>query len=200
MTPVFTPHHHGFAIPTMVAAVGEKMTELGSELCDGLLLHGMTTTSYLDGITLPAVDRGLATSGRDRSALELYVPLFLIMGDTEEQLEELRRETRKQIAFYASTPAYRAVLDSVGYGDLQPELQAMSREGRWDEMGGMVDDTLLGEIALEGAPEEIPGLCKARYGGRLDRVSSYYGWPVDDPDRLHDILRGFADEPVPAGA
>lgn len=194
MTPVFTPHHHEHRIPTMIAAVGAKMTELGGELCDGLLLHGMTTTTYLDEVTLPALERGLAASGRKRSDVELYVPLFMVMGDTEEEIAERAREVRGQIAFYASTPAYRPVLESVGYGELQPELQAMSREGRWSEMGEQIDDTLLHEIALVGSPEDMPRLCRERYAGRLDRVSSYYPWPGDDPDRLQEILAGFAEE------
>ncbi|MEO9321972.1 TIGR03617 family F420-dependent LLM class oxidoreductase [Nocardioides sp. C4-1] len=198
MSPVFTPHHHDFAVPTAVAAVGAKMTELGAELCDGLLLHGMTTQAYLDTVTLPAVDRGLATSGRSRDALELYCPIFMVMGDTEEQIAEWSAKTRDQIAFYASTPAYRAVLDTVGYGELQPELQTLSREGRWAEMGGLVDDTLLGEIAIIGSPEDMPRLAHERFGGRLDRISSYYDWPVDDPDRLRAVLAAFHEAPVEA--
>jgi probable F420-dependent oxidoreductase len=198
MTPVFTPHHHDFRIPTAVAAVGARMTELGAELCDGLLLHGMTTTAYLDTVTLPAVERGLTTSGRERDALELYCPVFMVMGDTEEQRADLTAETRKQIAFYASTPAYRPVLETVGYADLQPELQQLSREGRWDEMGERVDDTLLHHIALVGTPEEMPALARERFGGRLDRVSSYYPWPVEDPDRLAEILAAFREDAVPA--
>lgn len=197
MSPVFTPHHHDFKIPTAIAAVGAKMTELGSELCDGLLLHGMTTTAFLDTVTLPAVERGLATSGRDRGALELYAPIFMVMGDTEEQLAEQKRKTREQIAFYASTPAYSKVLETVGYENLQPELQTMSRAGKWAEMGALIDDTLLGEIALIGTPDEMPALAKARFGGRLDRVSSYYEWPVEDLDRLREILAAFR-EPVTA--
>lgn len=194
MTPVFTPHHHEYRIPTMIAAVGAKMTELGGELCDGLLLHGMTTTTYLDEVTLPALEKGLAASGRSRSDVELYCPLFLVMGDTEDEMAESARKTREQIAFYASTPAYRAVLDSVGYGDLQVELQDLSREGRWEEMGQRIDDKLLGEIALVGTAEDMPRLVRERFTGRLDRVSSYFAWPGGDPERLRAILADFDAE------
>ncbi|KAA9108212.1 TIGR03617 family F420-dependent LLM class oxidoreductase [Microbacterium rhizomatis] len=196
MTPTFTPKHHDHRIPVMIAAVGERMTALGAELCDGLLLHGMTTSAYLDDVTLPAVERGLAASGRSRDAVELYVPLFLVMGDTEEQVAEVTRKTREQIAFYASTPAYSRVLDTVGYGDLQPELQALSRQGRWADMAHLIDDDLLDAIAVTGSPDDMPELCKARFGGRVDRISSYYGWPVDDPDRLAGILSRFHDDPT----
>ncbi|WP_214103692.1 TIGR03617 family F420-dependent LLM class oxidoreductase [Acrocarpospora catenulata] len=193
MSPVFTPNHHELPIPVMIAAVGDRMTELGGELCDGLILHGMTTTAYLDEVTLPALDRGLAAGSRERSEVTLYCPIFMVMGDTEEQFEAMRRKTREQIAFYASTPAYRRVLAGVGYEELQPELQALSRAGEWDQMGDLIDDTLLGHIAVLGRPEEMPKLCRERFGGRLDRISSYYPWPVED-DRLSDILRGFADD------
>lgn len=198
MTPVFTPHHHEFRIPTAVAAVGSRMTELGAELCDGLMLHGMTTTAYLDTVTLPAVQRGLEASGRGRDAVELYCPIFMVMGDTEEQILDLTRKTREQIAFYASTPAYSKVLETVGYEGLQPELQSLSRAGRWTEMGDLVDDALLHHIALVGSPEDMPALARERFGGRLDRISSYYPWPVDDPDRLGGILAAFHAEPAPA--
>jgi probable F420-dependent oxidoreductase len=194
MTPIFTPHHHTHKIPTMIAAVGDRMTELGAELCDGLLLHGMTTAAFLDNVTLPAVSRGLATSGRDRSALELYTTVFMIMGDTDEQIAETTKKTKEQIAFYASTPAYRGVLESVGYGELQPELQTLSRQGAWVRMGELIEDKLLDMIAVTGTPEDMPKLIKQRFTGRLDRVSSYYGWPVEDPERLSEILRGFSDD------
>jgi hypothetical protein len=59
-------------------------------------------------------------------------------------------------------------------------------------MGGLIDDRLFGEIALVGTPEEMPGLCRERFGGRIDRVSSYFGWPTEDPDRLRAILAAFA--------
>ncbi|MER5619408.1 TIGR03617 family F420-dependent LLM class oxidoreductase [Streptosporangium sp. NPDC002544] len=193
MSPVFTPPHHDLAIPVMIAAVGDRMTELGGELCDGLILHGMTTTAYLDEVTLPALRRGMETASRDRSEVSLYCPIFMVMGDTEEQFEEMKRKTQEQIAFYASTPAYRGVLASVGYEELQPELQALSRAGEWARMGDLIDDTLLGHIAVLGRPEEMPKLCKERFSGRLDRISSYHPWPVDDDDRLAEILRGFAD-------
>jgi probable F420-dependent oxidoreductase len=196
MTPVFTPHHHEQPIPKMIAAVGDRMTELGAEVCDGLLLHGMTTPEFLDSVTLPAVARGLEKSGRQRTAIELYTAVFMVMGDTDEELEASTKKAKEQIAFYASTPAYRAVLDSVGYGELQPELQALSRQGEWAQMGELVDQKLFDSIALSGTPEDMPALAKQRFSGRLDRVSSYFGWPVEDPERLSDILRGFGEEPA----
>lgn len=191
MSPVFTPPHHDHEIPIGVAAVGPKMTELAGESCDFAILHGMIHPAYFDDVTLPALQRGLDSSGRERSAVTLSCPLFMVMGDDEEAIAASTAETKGQIAFYASTPAYRRVLDPIGYGELQPELQQLSREGKWQEMSGLIDDDLLHHLAFVGRPEDMPALVRERFDGRLDRVSSYFGWPVDDPDRLGEILAGF---------
>ncbi|MEQ9163093.1 MAG: LLM class flavin-dependent oxidoreductase, partial [Ilumatobacter fluminis] len=128
---------------------------------------------------------------RERSAVTLSCPLFMVMGDDEEAIVASTAETKGQIAFYASTPAYRRVLDPIGYGELQPQLQQLSREGKWQKMSGLIDDDLLHHLAFVGRPEDMPALVRERFDGRLDRVSSYFGWPVDDPDRLGEILAGF---------
>ena len=64
MTPFFNPgpNPHGNA-RIFLAGVGEKMTEVAGEVCDGFLCHGFTTESYLKEVTIPALERGLATSG-----------------------------------------------------------------------------------------------------------------------------------------
>jgi hypothetical protein len=54
-----------------------------------------------------------------------------------------------------------------------------------------IDDTLLDAMVLTGKPEEIPALVYKRFGARFDRVSSYYGWTIDDPDRMADIVAAF---------
>jgi probable F420-dependent oxidoreductase len=197
MSPVFTPAHHDHAIPIAIAAVGPQMTRVAGEVCDGAILHGMANAAYLDEVTLPALQEGLDASGRTREDVFLSCPVFLIMGDDEPTIEEMRAKTREQYAFYASTPAYRPCLDVIGYGDLQPELQELSRRGEWQEMGRMIGDDLLAEVAIEGTPEDMPRLVTERFGGRLDRVSSYFGWPVDDPDRLREILANFHAQELP---
>lgn len=191
MSPVFTPPLHDHRIPIALAAVGPRMTELAGERCDGVILHGMTNPGFLDTVSLPAIDAGLARSGRQRGGFFVSCPLFMVMGDDERTLHDARRAAVDQLAFYASTPAYRGVLEAIGYGELQPALQTLSREGRWQEMGGLLDDTFIDAMILEGRPEDMPRLTYERFGTRLDRTSSYFGWPIDDPDRLRDILAAF---------
>ena len=169
MTPMFTPSDktHG-APPVFVACVGPLMTENASEVADGILLHPFTTEEYIRTVTLPGMAAGLEKSGRSRSDLQVVASPFFVTGETEEEFEKVKLAARNQIAFYGSTPAYRGVLESIGYGDLQPELNRLSKAGEWAEMGSRIDDALLDKIALVGEPQQIAEKLTARYGDIFD--------------------------------
>ena len=87
--------------------------------------------------------------------------------------------TRGLLAFYGSTPAYRPVLDAHGWGDLQPELNAMSKQGRWDEMSALIDDEMLDTLAVRGEPAAIAAEILRRYGAVADRVGFYTPYLID---------------------
>ncbi len=172
MPPMFNPGPNPFGRPDiLLGGVGAKMVEMVGEVADGLLVHPLNTVTFLDEVTLPAVDRGLRASGRERASFTLAVQTMIITGATEEERVANRERVRGQVAFYCSTPAYRTVLESEGYGEIQPELQRLTREGRWKEMSGLIDDTLLARIATEGSPEEIAATLKSRYSGFANRLA-----------------------------
>jgi len=169
MTPMFTPTDTQYgAPPVFVAAVGPLMTEGAAEVADGVMLHAFTTEEYVRTVTLPALESGLAKSGRNRADFQIFGAPFFVTGKTEEEFEQVKLAALNQIAFYGSTPAYRAVLESVGYGELQGELNALSKRGEWAQMGQCIDDTLLNKIALVGEPNEIAGKLVQRYGDVFD--------------------------------
>ena len=97
---------------------------------------------------------------------------FFVTGETEEEFETVKLAACNQIAFYGSTPAYRGVLESIGYADLQPELNRLSKAGEWVEMGRRIDDELLEKIALVGEPQQIAEKLSARYGDIFDICSA----------------------------
>ena len=112
------------------------MTEVAGEVCDGFLCHGFTTERYLREVTLPALERGLAKAGRTLEGFEIIGPAFVVTGATPRRRSRRASSTcKQQIAFYGSTPAYRPVLELHGWGDLQDELNALSKQGEWVEMG-----------------------------------------------------------------
>ena len=191
MTPFFSPGPNPYGNPkVLLAAVGERMTEVAGEVGDGLLAHGFTTERYFREVTIPSVERGLARSGRTRAEFEISCPVFVVTGATEEEIVVAERGTREQIAFYASTPNYRPVLELHGWGDLQAELNVLSKRGEWQEMGRQIDDDVLNAFAVRGEPEEIPKLVVDRFGDVLDRVKFYAPYQ-SDPDRWKAVLAAF---------
>jgi probable F420-dependent oxidoreductase len=191
MTPFFVPEAQPHGAPKVfLAAVGEGMTEVCGEVADGMLVHAFTTERYLREVTLPSLERGFARAGRARDAFELSCPVFVVTGSTEEQVNDAATRTREQIAFYASTPAYRPVLDLHGWGDLQPELNGLSKEGKWVEMGRLIDDEVLHTFAVVEEPGKVPARIIERYGDVLDRVSFYTRYDTTDAD-LAQMLAGF---------
>ncbi|MCU1460171.1 MAG: putative F420-dependent oxidoreductase, family [Acidimicrobiales bacterium] len=191
MTPFFDPGPNPHGNPKVfLAAVGERMTEVAGEVGDGLLAHGFTTERYFREVTLPAIERGLEKSGRTRADFQISCPVFVITGTTEEEIAAADRGTREQVAFYASTPNYRPVLDLHGWGDLQSELNLLSKQGEWQEMGRRIDDDVLQAFAIRGEPEEIPKLMLSRYGDVMDRVSFYAPYK-SDPERWAAVMDGF---------
>jgi probable F420-dependent oxidoreductase len=173
-----------------LAAVGERMTEVAGEVADGILLHGFTTERYVREVTMPALERGWARAGKQRGDFELSGPMFVVTGSNEEEYEAARRGTKQQIAFYGSTPAYRGVLELHGWGDLQGDLNRLSKQGEWAQMGELVDDEILGTFAVTGEPEEIPAKMLDRYGDVVDRISFYAPYK-SDRERWARVVEGF---------
>jgi probable F420-dependent oxidoreductase len=166
------------------------MTEVAGEVADGLILHAFTTERYVREVTLPALERGFATGGRTRSDFEISGPLFIVTGATEEDMAAVATATKRQIAFYGSTPAYRPVLELHGWGELGDELNRLSKRGEWVQMGDLVDDDVLRTFAVVAEPADVARRVKERYGGLVDRI--VFNAPVrDDPDGTRAILDEF---------
>lgn len=188
MTPFFDPGPNPYGVPKVfLAAVGEKMTEVAGEVCDGILCHGFTTEQYLRERTIPALERGLARQGRALADFERSLPCFVVTGTTDEEWAASERGVREQIAFYGSTPAYRPVLELHGWGDLQPELNRLSKEGKWKEMGTLIDDEILRTFAVVAEPAQLAAGIKERFGDLVTRVMFYAPYQAD-PDTWLPVL------------
>ncbi len=174
MTPFFDPGPNDCGPPKVfIAAVGPLMSEVAGEVCDGLICHAFSTERYLREVTIPAVERGLEKSGRTMDEFEIVGPGFVVTGTTEEAMARAATGVRQQIAFYGSTPAYRPVLELHGWGDLQDELNRMSKQGQWQEMGELIDDEVLETFAVVGEQDSVAAGFRDRYGDCVDRLSFY---------------------------
>jgi probable F420-dependent oxidoreductase len=174
MTPFFNPgpNPHGDA-RIFLAGVGELMTEVAGEVADGFICHGFTTRRYMDEVTIPALEKGRAKAGKTMEGFEISGPLFVVTGRDEAEMAAAATGVKGQIAFYGSTPAYRKVLELHGWGDLQDELNRMSKEGRWAEMGTLIDQDMLEAFAVVAPLDEIGPALVDRWADVVSRLSFY---------------------------
>ncbi len=187
MMPVFNPGVNPFGTPRLfVAGVGPKMVEIVGEVADGFFIHPFHSPEFLAADTLPALERGLTKSARQRKDFEISCQTIVAIGNTEEEVNTARAKAKGQISFYGSTPAYRGVLDLHGYGDLQPELNRMSKEGKWLEMIGKIDDDLFDKIGVSGSPAEVGAKLRER-NAFADRTTLMF-YNETDPDAVMDVI------------
>jgi probable F420-dependent oxidoreductase len=169
------PNPHGTP-PILLAAVGERMTHVAGRVADGLLCHAFTTPAYLRERTLPALRtaRGGALDG-----FTVTLQAMAVLGADAASRAAAEQAVRGQIAFYASTPSYRPVLEQHGWGALADRLHLLSRRGAWEEMAAEIPDDVLDAFAVAGTPAEVASALTDRFGGAVDRVSLYTPYPVD---------------------
>ena len=173
MTPFFNPgpNPHGLS-KIYVAAVGPLMTQAVSESADGLLAHPFNSPKYINDVTIPIINKGLETTGKTRDQFDLSVSVMTGIGATEETHKLAVKACRDQVAFYGSTPNYKAVLETHGLGHLSEELNKLSKQGKWMEMGDAIDDETLKTFAVvEESPEALAKEIKNRYGNIGQRIA-----------------------------
>ena len=152
MTPFFSPGPNPYGQPKVfLAAVGELMTEVGGEVADGVIIHGFTTERYVKEVTVPAINAGWRRPAASRRLRDLR---SAVRRHRHEQGGARDRQAGRAAAntFYGSTPAYRGVLELHGWGDLQPELNNLSKQGEWVKMGELIDDDVLNTIRWSPSP------------------------------------------------
>jgi len=191
MTPAFSPGANPYGSPPIfLAGVGPLMTEVAGEVADGFFVHPFNTEKSIASLTLPALERGIATAGRARKDVKLSFQIMIASGANDEETEKMRNLTKGQIAFYGSTPAYKVVLDAHGWGDLQPELNALSKRGQWGEMTELISDELLEAVAVCAPMDQVAARVRARCGALADRVSLLAHWQRD-PEPWAEVARAL---------
>ena len=187
MTPAFTPEDTAYGAPKVVlAAVGPIMTEVAAEVGDGLIIHPFSNEKYIREVTLPAVERGLAKAGKQRKHFEISYTPFVVSGKDEQTFDAEQATAKARISFYGSTPAYKQVLGVHGWGDLQVELNAMSKQGQWKEMADLITDDILDVMGVVGEPDQVVKEMLARYGDFTDRTSGAFSF-VDTEQRVNMV-------------
>jgi probable F420-dependent oxidoreductase len=189
MIPAFNPGPNPYGPPPIfTGGFGPLMTQVAGEVSDGFISHPFNTRKSLLENNLPALEKGLQLSGRKREDLHVMCATLIVTADTEEEFAASRLAARKQLAFYGSTPAYLPTLACHGWDEVHKELNALSKQGRWDDMTGLISDEILEAIAVVGERHEIADKLTARLEGIADSVSlTHNRYP--DPAYWADIVQ-----------
>lgn len=190
MTPFFNPGPSPYGLPSIfLAGVGPRMTEMAGEVADGFIVHPFGTERSLRELTIPALERGAARAGRTLADIEVAFPLMAVVADNDEQLARGRDAMRPRLAFYGSTPAYKVILDVHGWGDLQPELNRLSKTGDWAAMSSLITDEIVDAFSVQGTPDRVGAIVRERYGDLVQRISLDTSAQLD-PARAARTLAG----------
>lgn len=191
MQPNFNPGPvTGGPPPVLVGALGPRMTRMATEVADGVLLHPFTSERFVREQSLPRIEDGLTAAGRARDDVTVVGEAIVCAGRDERELAEAEAGARSLLGFYGSTPSYRPALELHGWGDLQPELNRLSKQGGWTQMGELVDDEVLRTFAVHGEPAAVGRELARRFAGVADRVGFYLPYRAD-PAVIAEIADAF---------
>jgi len=169
------------------------MCEMSAEVADGILVMPFNSERHFAERTMPALERGFAKAGRDRKDFEIILEVICAVGQTDEEIAAAATGVKTLLGFYGSTPSYKPVLDVEGWGELQPELNALSKQGDWAGMAKKIDEDVLRTIAVVGTPKEVAAEIVRRYGHEADRVCLYFpGYPITD-ECIAETIREIKD-------
>jgi probable F420-dependent oxidoreductase len=175
MPPNFNPGPNPYGPPpVLMGALGPVMTRKAAEYADGLLVMPFNSTRHFAERTLPAVTEGLRRSGREAADFQVIAQAMVAVGSTEEELSNAIDRVAFLIAFYGSTPNYRAALEVEGWADLQARLNELSKSGKYAEMRALITDEMVRTYGIVGTPEQCAAQIQDRYGARASDVCCYF--------------------------
>ncbi|MBL8091379.1 MAG: TIGR03617 family F420-dependent LLM class oxidoreductase [Anaerolineales bacterium] len=173
-------------IPIYIAGVNTKLAKLAGELCEGFHAHPFHSAKYLNEVILSGIEEGLQKESRKRKDLSLSVTAFVATTPEEEAF------ARMQIAFYASTPSYKPVMDLHGWSEIAEKLSGFATKGEWAEMPMLITDEMLNEFCLMTSQENLASDLKKRYNGIADRLTLYTPFvPKEKDDWWKKLAREF---------
>jgi probable F420-dependent oxidoreductase len=185
-------------VPIYVSAVGPWMVRMAGEVADGVHVHPLHSRRYIDEMLLPGVAIGAGTAGRDATAVALAIPVFTVVGDSDEERAPWRAMARSQIAFYGSTRNYAFQFDLLGFEGTSARLNERLKAGDLAGMADLISDEMLTELTVESSWDELADRLVDRYGGIASRLILYFADAMRqrEPDaftRLGEVAREVTD-------
>jgi probable F420-dependent oxidoreductase len=199
MPPNFNPGPNPFGPPpVLMGALGPIMTRKAAEVADGLLVMPFNSARHFAERTLPAITEGLRRSERAPEDFQVVAQAMVAVGRTGAELATATDAVATLIAFYGSTPAYVPVLEVEGWADIQPELNALSKVGKFAEMRALINDDMVARLGVVGTPEECAAEIGRRFGAHASDVCCYFPGYEPPTTEIADLIVALHQIPAPA--
>src|SRR4051794_1984996 len=153
-----------------VAAVNPWMLRMAGEVADGVHVHPLNSATYLRETALPNIAEGAAKAGRDPSEIQLIVPCFTVVGDTDAEKARWREMARMQVSFYGSTPNYAFIFEQLGHEGTTEKVREKQKAGDIAGMAAVIDDDLLSHFVVDSDWNGAAAAISGRYRGIASRV------------------------------
>ncbi len=172
--------------PVDVAAVGPWMVRMAGAVADGVHVHPFHSRPYLDQRLLPGLRDGAEGAGRSIDDLTLSVPVFTVVGDTDEERAPWRDRARFQIGFYGSTKNYGFMFDMLGFDGTSAALNDRLKAGDLVGMASLITDEMLEHYTVESTWDGLADALGDKYDGIADRLILYFAedFFAQDPSSL----------------
>lgn len=194
MTPNFNPGPNPYGKPpVLVGALGPKMCEMTAEVADGILVMPFNSARHMQERTVPALQSGLRKAGRTGEDFEVIAEIIVATGRNDAELAAAATGVRTLLGFYGSTPSYKPVLDVEGWGELQPRLNALSKQGDWKGMAELITDEMVSTISVWGTPKQVAAEVLERFGPYASRACLYFpGYDIAD-ETIAEVIAAIKD-------
>jgi len=192
MPPNFDPGPNPFGPPpVLLGALGPVMTRKAAEVADGLLVMPFNSARHFGERTVPAMAEGLRRSNRTAERFQVVVQAMVAVGRTEADVAAAVDGVASLIAFYGSTPAYLPVLEVEGWSDIQPQLNQLSKVGKFRQMRALITDDMVRTLGVVGTPEHCADQVRDRFGSHSTEVCCYFPGYTPRPADVADLVEAL---------
>ena len=154
----------GAPVPIYLGATRTGMTRLAGEIAEGLIANAVNTVDWLRDVQLPALEDGLAASGRRRADVDVGLVVICALDD---DLERARTLARAAIAVYFVAPYFADLLRHHGLTRELEEGMGAAERGDHDAAAAAVSDELVDLVAVCGSSAAVREKL-GRYEGLAD--------------------------------
>ncbi|HVQ57928.1 MAG TPA: LLM class flavin-dependent oxidoreductase, partial [Solirubrobacterales bacterium] len=182
------------AVPIYTAAVQAGMARMAGDVADGLIGHPIQSLRWIDEVIVPAFEKGLGRSGRERSDFDYLPTVCCAIDENEGRAIEMARRT---ISFYATVKTYMPLWELHGFADNAVEAGAAFRRGDLAAVPAAISDEMVEAYCAAGPLDKVRARVEAtaeRADGLFLTPPTYFISPEELSEFQNRIIDAFGPE------